>query len=95
MKPVKALFVGIDHSNDRVWGYLGHGDIGFSSHKTYYTFWGKKNGKLYFQLVRNFFELNAAKQRKIRKYRPIQDTDIWVSDQFSQFILFKKLKDGS
>lgn len=94
---VEIAWAGIDANTGRVWGYLLDREEQpvFSYYGSAKTFWGSKNGKIYFQSAKqdDVFWRNVIKKRA--KYN-IQCPSLLdkVSKEYEQVLIMKRLAHG-
>ena len=98
---VHISWVGV--SNDypgRFWGFFEdpeqHDRYIYNLRQYYYTFWGKQGGKIFFARTISDKAFKANCWEKRRKYSEYKDRAFnkMIADEFGQYRLFKKLKDG-
>jgi hypothetical protein len=83
-------WIGISKSGDnRIWGYLLDADSSYW-HRT--TFWGKKNGKIYFQGTRQDADFRKNLKRKYEKYKKDETLADHVLKEYEMHLLLRKLK---
>lgn len=86
----KIQWIGISKSgNNRIWGHLLDSD---SSYWNCTTFWGQKDGKIYFQGTKKDAAFKKNLKRKLEKYK--QDTSLAdrVLKEYEMHIMLRKLK---
>jgi hypothetical protein len=94
---IEVKWAGVDRSNRRVWGYLvdKKEESLFQYYDVVKTFWGHKNGRLYFQRTRadKTFWKNASKKKD--KYN-VHDTTLHdkVREEYEQLQIMRKLRNG-
>jgi hypothetical protein len=96
------LWVGYsDSGSGRFWGYFEntHDNSWLSEgsfNKYYYTFWGQKNGKVFFKSIRgdNTFRKNVREKQE--KYTVLKNAEFnqRIIDEFGQYRLHRMLKYG-
>lgn len=82
--------------NGRIWGYLVNTEENWFN--PYYSFWGKKDGVIHFQKIKEHSfrkDFNKSVKRKKEKY--VLDTSFQdhVKNEFEQLQIIRKLKLGS
>jgi hypothetical protein len=86
----KVQWVGISKSGDnRIWGHL------FDSGSVYWhrtTFWGKKDGKIYFQGTRKDVEFRKNEKRKREKYKEEPALADAILKEYEMYRMLGKLK---
>lgn len=79
----------------RIWGYLINTEDNWFN--PYYSFWGKKDGVIHFQKIKeNSVKRDFAKAVKRKKQKYILDTslDDRIRKEFEQVEIIRKLKIG-
>lgn len=85
-------WVGADIEERRVWGYLVDDEHPYHVVK---TFWGPRDGRLFFQTTKKTYTFwkNVSKKRK--KYcKQSDDLSDLVLDEYKQLLVIRKLKYG-
>lgn len=90
---VEVIFVGLEHRTNRIWGYLKDSSMNniFSKY-CYFTFWGIRNGNLYFKNVFNNVEFQKHKKKKLRRYVSLLGNNEHIIEQYQEHKIIKKLK---
>jgi hypothetical protein len=84
--------------NGRIWGYLVNNDEKTErGYCTYYSFWGRKNGVIHFQRIKEYTMRNEFKRtvkRKKEKYSQDDNLHTIIAREFGQLEIIRKLKQG-
>lgn len=79
--------------NNRIWGYLRNKEDNW--YDPYYSFWGKKDGVIHFQKIKeNTLKRDFNKVIKRKKEKYILDYNLreHVKYEFEQLLILRKLK---
>jgi len=87
---IKVQWAGISKSgDDRIWGYLIDAESAYW-HRT--TFWGKRNGKIYFQCTRQDGAWRKNVKRKLEKYKEEPTLADKILQEYEMHVVMRKLK---
>lgn len=85
-------WVGLSKRGDqRIWGYIEN-PISPWRNPAITTFWGKKNGNIHFQEIRNGSEFKVTFRRKKEKYVENPELVDQVTKEYEKTMIMKKLK---
>jgi hypothetical protein len=86
---------GYNDETKRVWGYFVDQNIhsaAFGQIKLVQTFWGRKNGNLYFQVTPNTVQFQKTAAKKAKKYKFTKGLEDHLRAEYDRYVVIKKLK---
>jgi hypothetical protein len=77
--------------DQRIWGYIENPSFPWKN-PSITTFWGKKDGNIHFQEIRNGSEFKVTLRRKKEKYAEKPELVGRVAEEYEKIMIMKKLK---